>query len=110
MNIAITAFQRSVYKATSKIPRGKVSTYFEIAQAIGRPKAARAIGNALHTNPFAPKVPCHRVVRSDGSLGGFFLGQEKKLKILKKEGVICRLGKIIDFDSKFIKLTRIKSS
>ena len=106
MNIAVTTFQRSVYQATGKIPRGRVSTYFEIAQVIGRPKAARAVGNALNVNPFAPQVPCHRVVKSDGSLGGFFSGQNKKVKLLKSEGVICRLGKIVDFDSKFFKLKK----
>ncbi len=100
----MTAFQGSVYKATSKIPRGRISTYSEVARAIGRPKAVRAVGNALHNNPFAPQVPCHRVVKSDGSLGGFFSGQEKKIRILKKEGVICQNGRIIDFEKKFFKL------
>lgn len=107
MEIKLTTFQRSVYQATSKIPRGRVSTYAEIAQVIGRSKAVRAVGNALHLNPFAPQVPCHRVVKSDGSLGGFFSGQQKKIRLLKSEGVVCCLGKIADFDSKFFKLHKI---
>jgi methylated-DNA-[protein]-cysteine S-methyltransferase len=65
-----TAFEEAVYAATRTIPRGKVSTYGRIAARIGR-GTARAVGSALARNPFAPEVPCHRVVRADGSLGGF---------------------------------------
>lgn len=65
----ITAFQQKVYKACSAIPKGKVCTYKELAKKIGSPKAVRAVGSALKNNPFAPKVPCHRVVASDRSLG-----------------------------------------
>ncbi|MBI4335571.1 MAG: MGMT family protein, partial [Candidatus Omnitrophica bacterium] len=61
---------------------------------IGRPKAYRAVGNALNKNPFAPIVPCHRVVKSDGSLGGFAKGKRQKLRLLKREGLT--LGKISD--------------
>lgn len=104
MKIKLTAFQQSVYQATSLIPKGRVSTYAEIARAVGSPKAVRAVGNALHLNPFAPQVPCHRVVKSNGLLGGFFSGDAKKRKILKQEGVVCREGKIVDFEQKFFKL------
>jgi len=65
-----TEFERAVLVATFKIPKGKVSTYKRIAQKIGRPHAYRAVGNALHKNPLAPIVPCHRVVASDGRFGG----------------------------------------
>ncbi|HWA64450.1 MAG TPA: MGMT family protein, partial [Candidatus Paceibacterota bacterium] len=60
----------------------------QVAAAIGRPRAARAVGNALNKNPFAPEVPCHRVIRSDGSTGGFAFGRKKKIQLLKKEGAI----------------------
>lgn len=90
-------FQDLVYMATASIPRGKVSTYSNIAQKIGSPRSARAVGNALNRNPFAPKVPCHRVVRSDGSVGGFAGGKGNKIKILKKEGVEITAGKLVEF-------------
>lgn len=63
-------FERAVYLETFKIPRGKVSTYGRIAARIGRPRACRAVANALHNNPLHPIVPCQRVVRADGSFGG----------------------------------------
>ena len=71
-----------------KIPKGKVKTYKEVAIGIKMPKAARAVANACGKNPYAPRVPCHRVIRSDGSLGGFSApgGIKAKIKMLKKEG------------------------
>lgn len=80
-------FSSQVYKLTILIPRGKVSTYQEIAIALGRPKACRAVGNALNKNPYAPLVPCHRVIKSNGEIGGFASGVDEKKKILKKEGI-----------------------
>ncbi|MEK7086843.1 MAG: MGMT family protein, partial [Patescibacteria group bacterium] len=90
----ILSFSEKTYKATRKIPRGKISTYWEIAKAIGKPGAARAVGNALNKNPYVPKVPCHRVIKSDGSLGGFASGTRKKQKLLQSEGVIVKNGKV----------------
>lgn len=84
----ITKFQQSVYDVVSKIPRGSVMTYKEVAQKIGNPKSYRAVGNALNKNPFAPKVPCHRVVRSNGEVGGFASGSHKKIQLLKNEGAL----------------------
>lgn len=66
-----TVFQRRVYEAVLRIPRGQVRTYAQIARAIGRPKAARAVGQALRRNRWAPAIPCHRVIASDGTLGGY---------------------------------------
>ncbi|MCK5322478.1 MAG: MGMT family protein [Candidatus Aenigmarchaeota archaeon] len=83
----ITQFKNKVYNATKQIPKGKVTTYKEIAKAIGKPRSYRAIGNALNKNPFAPKIPCHRVIRSDGSIGGFAYGTQKKIRLLKSEGI-----------------------
>lgn len=84
----MTEFQQKVYQVVTKIPEGKTMTYKQVAVAIGRPKAYRAVGNALNINPFAPKVPCHRVIRSDGQVGGFASGSKKKIQLLKKEKAI----------------------
>ena len=93
----VTEFEQQVYKLCKKIPKGKVSTYGEIAKAIGS-KCSRAVGNALNKNPYAPVVPCHRVVRSNGGVGGFASGQKNKIKILKKEGIEIKGNKIVDFE------------
>lgn len=80
----LSNFENQVYEACKKIPKGSVVTYSEIAGAIGSPKAVRAVGNALNKNPFKT-VPCHRVIRSNGSVGGFAHGTRKKVELLKKE-------------------------
>ena len=82
----LTPFQKAVYRVVTRIPKGKTMTYAQVARAIGRPHAARAVGNALNRNPFAPRVPCHRVIRSDGSIGGFASGPKKKERLLRAEG------------------------
>ena len=89
-----TEFERAVLVATFKIPKGKVSTYKGIAQKIGRPRAYRAVGNALHKNPLAPIVPCHRVVRSDGRFGGEKKGAESRRNLLEKEGILIENGRV----------------
>lgn len=83
-----TPFELKVYRAVKKIPKGEVRTYGWVARQIGRPGAARAVGNALNKNPFAPKVPCHRVVAKNG-LGGFARGVRAKVELLKSEGYSC---------------------
>lgn len=82
-----TSFELQVYEALKRIPKGKVTTYGQIAKFLGKPHASRAVGNALNRNPYAPKVPCHRVVTSTGCIGGYAFGSAKKIEILKKEGV-----------------------
>lgn len=84
----ITKFQEAVYRVVQDIPKGTTMTYAQVAVAIGNPKAVRAVGNALNKNPFAPQVPCHRVIRSDGSIGGFASGVEVKRALLRKEGAL----------------------
>jgi len=81
------AFQQAVLRATAVIPRGRVSTYGRLAEKLGRPGAARAVGNALARNPFPVVIPCHRVVRSDGGIGGFGGGVAMKRALLVMEGV-----------------------
>ncbi len=76
-----------VYDILSRIPEGKVTTYGDIAKALGRPGASRAIGRILNKNPNPIIVPCHRVVMSDGSIGGYAFGRARKKELLKKEGM-----------------------
>lgn len=83
-----------VFAKTRLIPRGKVSTYKLLAKAVGRPRAARAVGNALNKN-YDLRVPCHRVVRSNGAVGGFRDGIAVKEKILINEGVKIIKGKVV---------------
>ncbi|HEY4511185.1 MAG TPA: MGMT family protein [Candidatus Paceibacterota bacterium] len=83
-----TDFPRRVFAVVAKIQRGKTMTYKQVAKAAGRPYAYRAVGNILSTN-YNPKIPCHRVVRSDGKLGGYNRGGwHRKLKRLKEEGAL----------------------
>jgi methylated-DNA-[protein]-cysteine S-methyltransferase len=89
-----TPFERAVYVATFHIPAGKVSTYKRIAEKVGRPKAYRAVANALHKNPLWPVVPCHRVVASDGSFGGERSGAESRRHRVAREGVPIEKGKV----------------
>ena len=80
-----------MYCAVKDIPKGRVATYAEIARATGVPRAARAVGNALNKNIFAD-VPCHRVVRSDGTIGEYAAGTAEKIKVLMSEGVDVNNG------------------
>ena len=84
-----TKFEEKVWNYIKSIKKGSVKTYKEVAIGINRPKSARAVANAIGKNPFAPKIPCHRVIRSDGSLGGYSGkgGIKTKKKLLKKEGI-----------------------
>jgi len=85
------------FRLTKQIPQGNVSTYGAIAKALGRESLARAVGRTLGKNQNPAEVPCHRVVHSDGRLGGFRWGAAQKIGLLKKEGVGVRKGRIIDF-------------
>jgi methylated-DNA-[protein]-cysteine S-methyltransferase len=97
-----TNFYERVYAKLKEVPKGYVTTYKELSKALNT-KAYRAVGNAMRHNPYAPVVPCHRVVRSDGTIGGFngkTKGKEidNKIKLLKNEGVIVKDNKIVDFN------------
>jgi methylated-DNA-[protein]-cysteine S-methyltransferase len=78
---------QDIYILLSKIPPGKVSTYGDIAKALGHPKAARAVGRIIANNPNPISIPCHRVVKSNGEIGGFAYGEQRKREILEKEGI-----------------------
>ena len=91
-----TVFQKKVWAALMKIKKGKTITYKELSKKIGKPLAVRAVANAVGSNPCAPHIPCHRVVRSDGSLGGYSGkgGIKTKIKLLRREGVLFQQDKI----------------
>ncbi len=82
------SFTQKVYDVVSKIPKGKTMTYKQVAVKIGMPNACRAVGNALGKNTDTKKVPCHRVIRTDGGMGGYAWGVKKKIQLLKKEGAL----------------------
>ncbi len=86
-NPHLTNFQKKVLLVTLDIPKGKVLTYAQVAGKAGSPASARAAGRALSANPYAPDVPCHRVIASDGAIGGYSKGVRKKRKLLKAEGI-----------------------
>ena len=92
MNLKGTKFQLKVWKYLVKIPKGKVKTYLDIAKAIGKPRSFRAVANAVGKNPYPLKIPCHRVIRSDGSLGGYSGkgGIQQKRKLLRSENVFIK--------------------
>ncbi len=87
INIEGTEFQKKVWREISKIPKGKTKTYKEIAILVGSPKSYRAVANACGKNPFPVTIPCHRVIKSDGSIGGYSAkgGVRKKKALLSKE-------------------------
>jgi methylated-DNA-[protein]-cysteine S-methyltransferase len=92
MNLKGTKFQLKVWNYLKKIPKGKVKTYTDVAKAIGKPLAVRAVANAIGKNPYSPKIPCHRVIRLDGSLGGYSGkgGIRKKRHLLRSEKVFIK--------------------
>src|SRR3989338_481349 len=97
--MAETKFERKVFSLCQQIPPGKVTTYQAIAEALGT-KAYRAVGQALRKNPYAPQVPCHRVVAADVSLGGYMgkrsgAALEKKIRFLRKESIMIQDGKVL---------------
>ena len=88
MNLKGTKFQLKVWNYLKKIPKGKVKSYLEVAKGIGKPKAFRAVANAVGKNPYPPLIPCHRVIRSDGSLGGYSgkggIKEKRRLLLIEK--------------------------
>ncbi|HLD88968.1 MAG TPA: MGMT family protein [Candidatus Nanoarchaeia archaeon] len=95
-------FSRRVLELVRKIPRGGVTTYRILAEKL-KSKAYRAVGNALNKNKHPVLIPCHRVVNSDGSLGGYSGGIKRKIRLLKREGIKIRSNKIVDFDKKLFR-------
>jgi O-6-methylguanine DNA methyltransferase len=87
------SFTQKVYAVVARIPRGKTMTYQEVARRAGSPRAYRAVGNIMNKNPDTKKVPCHRVVRSDGTPGGYAWGTKKKIALLRSEGALSGIMK-----------------
>lgn len=87
-------FSNGVYKIVKKIPQRSFLTYKEIAKLAGKPKAWRAVGNILNKN-WDPKIPCHRVIKSNGKIGGYKNGIKRKISLLKKEGILIKNDKIV---------------
>ena len=87
-----------VYKKLLQVPKGKVTTYGELAKAVGLKNGQRIIGMIMKKNPYPVIIPCHRVVKSDGKIGGYAYGEKIKSRILANEGIQIKNGKIIDFD------------
>lgn len=96
------SFAEQCYTALKRVPKGRVTTYKELARAL-KTKAYRAVGTAMSKNPYAPKVPCHRVVQSNGHIGGFMHGPAAKAKLLKHEGVDVLQGRVVDFEKKLFR-------
>ncbi|MEA3343943.1 MAG: MGMT family protein [archaeon] len=93
------SFSEEVLKLTKQIPKGKITTYMELAKALGNPRASRAVGNALNKNRRLKVIPCHRVIKSSGEVGGYSRGKEKKIAFLKKEGILIKGEKVINFEN-----------
>jgi len=93
LSLARTRFQRKVLEAARRIPFGKVVSYGQLARTLGKPKAFRAVGHALAMNPIPIGIPCHRIIASDGSLGGYTGGLEIKKKLLQIESSMARAKK-----------------
>ncbi|WP_292460532.1 MGMT family protein [Methanothermococcus sp.] len=98
-------FKEKCYNLVKKVPKGKITTYKEIAEALGT-KGYRAVGNALNNNPNLVVVPCHRVVKSNGEVGGYAEGIERKIELLKKEGIPIENNMIINFEKHFFRFKK----
>ena len=90
-------FNRQCYELLSQIPKGKISTYKQIAKILNT-KAYRAVGNAMANNPKPIIVPCHRIIKSNGLISGYALGTKKKISLLENEGIIIKEGRIVDIE------------
>jgi methylated-DNA-[protein]-cysteine S-methyltransferase len=92
--------EQKVYKKLLDVPKGKITTYSELSKAVGIKNGQRFIGNVMNKNPYPTIIPCHRVVKSDGSIGGYAYGEKVKTKMLTQEGVKIKNGKVIDLNKK----------
>jgi len=92
--------EKKVYKKLSEVPKGKITTYGELSKAVGLKNGQRVIGQIMKKNQFPVIIPCHRVVKSDGKIGGYAYGNQVKSKMLTLEGIQIHDGKIQDFKKK----------
>jgi len=97
------SLDQQVYKKLTEVPQGKVTTYGELAKAVGLKNGQRVIGQIMKKNPYPAIIPCHRVVNSNGKVGGYAYGGDVKTNMLQKEGIKIQNGKILDWHKKFYK-------
>jgi methylated-DNA-[protein]-cysteine S-methyltransferase len=97
------SLDQQVYKKLTEVPQGKVTTYGELANAVGLKNGQRVIGQIMKKNSYPSIIPCHRVVKSDGKVGGYAYGGDVKTNMLRKEGIKIQDGKILDWNKKFHK-------
>ena len=93
------SLEKKIYKKLLEVPEGKITTYGELAKAVGMKNGQRAVGKIMNANPYPVIIPCHRVVKSDGKVGGYYYGQNVKINMLKKEGVKIKNDKILDWEN-----------
>ncbi|MDH3501584.1 MAG: MGMT family protein [Nitrosopumilus sp.] len=93
-------FDKKIYKKLLEVPKGKITTYGELAKAVGLKNGQRAVGRIMNKNPYPVIIPCHRVVKSDGKIGGYAYGVETKSSMLEKEGIKIKDGKILDLENR----------
>jgi methylated-DNA-[protein]-cysteine S-methyltransferase len=91
---------KKIYKKLLEVPKGKITTYGELAKAVGLKNGQRAVGKIMNKNPYPVIIPCHRVVKSDGKIGGYAYGEEIKFDMLTREGIVIKNGKILDLENK----------
>ena len=91
---------KKIYKKLLEVPKGKITTYGELAKAVGLKNGQRAVGKIMNRNPYPVIIPCHRVVKSDGKIGGYAYGEEIKSDMLTREGIVIKNGKILDLENK----------
>jgi methylated-DNA-[protein]-cysteine S-methyltransferase len=90
---------KKIYKKLLEVPKGKITTYGELAKAVGLKNGQRAVGRIMHNNPYPVIIPCHRVVKSDGKIGGYAYGEDIKSDMLAREGIAIKDGKILDLEN-----------
>ena len=95
--------EQQVYKKLIQVPQGKITTYGELSKAVGLKNGQRVIGQIMKKNPYPVIIPCHRVVKSDGTVGGYAYGGDIKTNMLQKEGIKIHDGKILDWNKKYYK-------
>ncbi|MEM4327054.1 MAG: MGMT family protein [Candidatus Diapherotrites archaeon] len=96
-------FREKVFQIIIKIPKGKITTYQEIAKALGNKNLARAVGKVCGSNGKLIEIPCHRVIRSNGLLGGYKLGTNKKAELLRKEGFLVKQNKVLNYENNLVR-------
>lgn len=93
------SLDKKIYKKLLEVPKGKITTYGELAKSVGLKNGQRAVGKIMNKNPYPVIIPCHRVIKSDGKIGGYAYGEEVKLNMLINEGIKIQNGKILDLEN-----------